>query len=130
MNDTDKTKTTTSKSIAIINAKAPFSSTNGRDALDIALIFGSYEQATSLFFQGDGVWQLIDKQNPEFIHNKNYLKTFAALEFYDIEDIYVCQKSLAERGLADNKFHIDNVKVLTKDKFSEILHQHNTIFRF
>ena len=130
MSRVDKTEASNSKNIAIINAKAPFSSANGRDALDLALIFGSYEQATSLFFQGDGVWQLIDNQNADLINNKNYLKTYSALEFYDIEDIYICQQSLIERGLADNQFHIDNVKVLTKKEFSGILHQHQTIFRF
>ena len=118
------------KTIAIINAKAPFSSANGRDALDAALIFGSYEQEVSLFFQGDGVWQLIDKQNPSLIQNKDYLKTFAALEFYDIENIYLCQHSLAERGLESNEFNIDNVNVLDKLQFSDKLHQHNVILRF
>jgi len=116
-------------SIAIINSRAPFSKSNGKDALDIALIFGSYEQATSLFFQGDGVYQLICDQNAELINTKDYLKTFAALEFYDIENIYVCQKSLQQRKL-DGKFHINNVQILSSMSFAEKLAQHKTILRF
>jgi len=116
-------------SIAIINASAPFSKSNGKDALDIALIFGSYEQTTSLFFQGDGVYQLICHQNAELIDSKDYLKTFAALEFYDIENIYVCQKSLQQRKL-EAKFHIDNVQILSGKGFAEKLAQHKTILRF
>ena len=55
------------KSVAIINTNAPLSKANAKDALDVALIFGSYEQAVSLYFQGDGVYQLIAEQQPEKI---------------------------------------------------------------
>ena len=85
--------------LAIINSKAPFSSDFGKDALDVALIFGSFEQKISLFFQGDGVYQLIAKQDGTLVSIKDYLKTFSAFEFYDIEDIYVCQQSLVNRQL-------------------------------
>jgi tRNA 2-thiouridine synthesizing protein C len=119
----------TEKSVAIINASAPMSKANAKDSLDVALIFGSYEQAVNLYFQGDGVYQLIIEQQPELIQQKDFIKTFAALEFYDIENIYVCQHSLNQRGLSD-KFSIENVKVLNQDEFSTSLHQHHTILRF
>lgn len=117
------------KSIAIVNTQAPFSTATGKEALDAALIFGSYEQATSLFFLGDGVFQVIGDQNASAIEIKDYLKTFSALEFYDIENIYVCQQSLIERDLAET-FHVDNVQVLATEEFSQRLHQHNMIYRF
>jgi len=119
----------TSKSLAIINAKAPYSSTAGKDALDIALIFGSFEQAVSLFFQGEGVWQLIREQDGSIISVKDYLKTFAAFEFYDIKNIYVCQSSLKERNLSES-FHIDNIKVLNQQDFATELTSHHLILRF
>jgi tRNA 2-thiouridine synthesizing protein C len=117
------------KTIAVINTTAPFSQVNGKEALDVAMIFGSYEQATSLFFIGDGVYQLVNKQNAELLEHKDYLKTFSALTFYDIDNIYVCQQSLTQRGLSDD-FHLDNVKVLNNDELSTRLHQHQTILRF
>jgi len=119
----------TSKSLAIINAKAPYSSTAGKDALDIALIFGSFEQTVSLFFQGEGVWQLIREQDGSIISVKDYLKTFAAFEFYDIKNIYVCQSSLKERNLSES-FHIDNIKVLNQQDFATELTSHHLILRF
>lgn len=119
----------TDKTVAIVNTQAPFSHADGKEALDAALIFGSYEQATSLFFMSDGVFQVIGNQNASAIEIKDYLKTFSALEFYDIENIYVCQQSLTERNLKAN-FHINNVKVLAREKFSKKLHQHNVIYRF
>jgi tRNA 2-thiouridine synthesizing protein C len=117
------------KLTAILNSKAPYSNSAGKDALDIALIFGSFEQPTSLFFQGDGVYQLTQAQNGSIIDVKDYLKTFAAFEFYDIENIYVCQRSLKERGLP-SYFHIDQVQVLTTDEFAAKLAIHHTVFRF
>lgn len=120
---------TSPKLTAILNSKAPYSNTAGKDALDIALIFGSFEQPTSLFFQGDGVWQLVQGQDGAMISVKDYLKTFAAFEFYDLENIYICQDSLIQRGITDN-FHIDQVQVLAKDEFAETLATHHTILRF
>lgn len=117
------------KTIAILNTQAPFSSSAGKEALDAALIFGSFEQPTSLFFIGDGVFQVIGDQNPTSIESKDYLKTFSALEFYDIDNIYICEQSLSERNLTAN-FHIDNAQVLSKQAFNELLHQHNVIYRF
>jgi tRNA 2-thiouridine synthesizing protein C len=117
------------KSLALLNSKAPFTSNAGKDALDIALVFGSFEQSTALFFQGDGVYQLMQGQNSELISVKDYLKTFSAFEFYDIEEVYVCQTSLIERGLSSD-FHIESVQVLQQHDFANKLASHNTILRF
>ncbi|MCW8863691.1 MAG: sulfurtransferase complex subunit TusC [Colwellia sp.] len=117
------------KSLALLNSKAPYANSAGKDALDIALIFGSFEQTTALFFQGDGVYQLMQGQNGELISVKDYLKTFSAFEFYDIEEVYVCQHSLDERGLKSD-LHIDNVQVLKQQDFAKKLATHNTILRF
>ncbi len=117
-----------SKKIAILNASSTINEAS-KEALDAALIYGSYEQTTSLFFQGEGVRQLLNNQNVEIVSIKDYLKTMAALEFYDIENIYACKASLAERGLKE-EFHLDNVQVLNSDDFSKALHQHQVILRF
>jgi tRNA 2-thiouridine synthesizing protein C len=121
--------TQVNKAVAIVNTQAPFSCAAGKEALDATLIFGSFEQAVSLFFIGDGVFQMIGSQNATSIEAKDYLKTFSALEFYDIDNIYVCQQSLTERNLSTN-FHIDNVQILTSAEFSQRLHEHQVIYRF
>ena len=115
--------------LAIINSKAPFSSNYGKDALDVALIFGSFEQKVSLFFQGDGVYQLVANQNASLVSIKDYLKTFSAFEFYDIEDIYVCQQSLVNRQL-DEAFHINDVQILASVEFGKALNRHQHVLRF
>lgn len=117
------------KSIAILNSRAPFSQCQGKEALDVAMIMGSYEQPVSLFFHGEGVRQLIANQQPETIGMKDYLATFSALTFYDVEHLYVCEKSLKTRALG-NHFHLDNVQVLSVAAFTEKLRAHATILRF
>lgn len=120
---------TLNKTVAILNTKAPFAHSTAKEALDVALIYGSYEQETSLFYQGDGVYQLVNEQHPELINAKNFLKTFSAFEFYDLEKVYVCQQSLAERNLEVN-FHIDNVTLVSPEEFSSLLHQHHVVLTF
>ena len=130
MTITEPTPLPLQKHVGIINSKAPISQPHGKDSLDLALIFGSYEQITSLFFQGDGVWQLINQQNATLVDGKNFIKTFAALKFYDIENLFVCQQSLIERGLDNAEFHVENVISLTKENFANKLHQQDILFRF
>ncbi len=117
------------KSLAILNSCSSFHKTQGKDALDVALIFGSYEQRVALFFQGEGVRQLIKHQQAEIIQAKDYLATFSALPFYDVEELYVCQNSLTERSLAAN-FHIDNAIILSPLDFSAKLQQFDIVLRF
>lgn len=117
------------KGLAIINSKAPFGSSSGKDALDIALIFGSFEQKVSLFFQGDGVYQLLSGQDGSLVSIKDYLKTFSAFEFYDIEDIFACEQSLIDRKIP-NDFHINDVQILSSDNFVKQLNCHQHILRF
>jgi len=117
------------KTLAVLNSHSSFNANYGREALDIALIFGSYEQEVSLFFQGEGVRQLIAHQNAESIKYKDYLATFSALEFYDVENLYVCEESLQQRNLSTD-FHVDNVHILNAEEFSQQLRQHQTILRF
>lgn len=117
------------KSIGILNTSSPFNSSHAKDSLDVALIMGSFEQETHLYFQGDAVFQLIH-QDPEPIHVKNFMKTFSAFTFYDLEHVYVCKKSLEERNLPLDNFHLDDITLLDTVEFQQSLSQHKIIFRF
>lgn len=118
-----------SPTVAIINTSAPFTSSNGKESLDLALIFGSFEVPPSLFFIGEGVWQLNDLANGESIGAKNYLKTLKALEFYDIENIYVCEASVAERDIT-HLSDIENLTLLDNKSIVEKIHSHQKIVTF
>ncbi|WP_371372214.1 sulfurtransferase complex subunit TusC [Thalassotalea aquiviva] len=89
------------KHYAIINSQSTFHAGIGKEALDAALILASYELKVSMFFIGDGVYQIQKNQLPQEISHKDYVATFQALEFYDIEDIYICKASLQARQLSE-----------------------------
>ena len=91
------------KKIAIINTQSSFNLPTPREPLDLALIFGAFEQQVTVFFVDDGVYQLMDRQQPELIGSKDYLSTMKALELYDIEHIVGCEEDMELRGVqADN----------------------------
>ncbi|WP_448211642.1 sulfurtransferase complex subunit TusC [Colwellia sp. MEBiC06753] len=117
--------------MAIINTTAPFAQLNGKEALDMALIYGSYEQEIALFFIGDGVWQLVANHQGELVKVKDYLKTLDALTFYDIDHIFVCQRSLEERGLTISQLKtIDGLTALTSTELNSTLKSYKTVLTF
>ena len=54
---------------------------------------------------------------------------FGALEFYDIEDVFVCKQSLLTRNITLESLCID-VTVLDADDWRLSLHQHTHILSF
>lgn len=114
--------------LAIVNRHAPYGSAEGQESLDLALAAASFGQNLSLFFIDDGVYQLLAAQAPESIDAKNYSKTFAALEFYDIEQIYVCEESLLTRGITDPLCVA--VTQLKRSDLQRLLNQHQHILSF
>lgn len=116
-------------SIALVNKTAPYGQANGQESLDLAMAAGSFGQDLSLYFIEDGVFQLLARQSPGCIEAKNYSKTFAALEFYDIEHIYVCSDSLRARKLEAKNLCI-GVEVLNKNELQQRLSQHQHILSF
>ena len=118
-----------SKTIAIVNTQPPFGHETAKEAMDLALIFGSYEQDTHLYFKGQGVLQLVHYQDPSKLLVKDFLKTFSAFEFYDLENIYVCLESLQELGMSED-FHIEGVQMLNKTDFEHSVKQHNNVLVF
>ncbi|NQZ09472.1 MAG: sulfurtransferase complex subunit TusC [Algicola sp.] len=108
------------KTIAIINTQSPFNTPAGRDSLDLALIFGAFEQPVTVIFLGDGVYQLLDGQNPEAIDTKDYLSTMKAFELYDIEHIVCGLDDMKNRGISVNKLSMP-VEALPNAQIGELL---------
>jgi len=87
------------KQIAIVNQQSSFNTPNGREALDLALIFAAFDQSVCAIFIDDGVYQLYQGQQAELIKTKDYLATMKAFDLYDIDKILVCEQSLQRRGI-------------------------------
>ncbi|MCZ0753896.1 sulfurtransferase complex subunit TusC [Aeromonas enteropelogenes] len=87
------------KKIAFICRRGPHGYAAGREGLDALLATSALTESVALFLIGDGVLQLVKEQQPAGILQRHYAPTFKMLELYDIEEVYVCADSLAERGL-------------------------------
>jgi tRNA 2-thiouridine synthesizing protein C len=119
----------TASTIAILNKSAPYGTVNGQESLDMALAMSNFGQTVSLFFIEDGVLQLLKQQTSDKIQHKAYHKTFAALTFYDIDNIYVCQQSLLERNLTATYLTIP-VTLIEPDHLSALIAMNDQVMVF
>ena len=119
----------TTRTFAIVNTSSTFDKFAGKEALDAALILASYEMEVALFFIGDGVYQTQLNQNAELINSKDYLATFNALGFYDIDNIYISESCLLERGLSKETI-FSQAKLLDKDQLSALFKHYDRVLTF
>lgn len=117
------------KKIGIINRSAPHGSANGRESLDLTLALSAYNESLSLFFIGDGVYQLVKGQSTTDILQKNFQPLFKMLEIYDVENIYVCDESIEQRGLSIEQLLID-VTLLNNKQLKLKLSQQDQLLSF
>ncbi len=82
-----------------IMRKAPHQGTQLQEILDVILTTAAFDQAVSLLFLDDGVFQLKQQQQPVASGLKDTLAIIHALELYGVNDYYVEVESLIERGL-------------------------------
>ncbi|MDA7746942.1 sulfurtransferase complex subunit TusC [Psychromonas sp.] len=88
------------KKIGIVNRQPPHGSSDAREALDLSLALSAFNESLSLFYIGDGVYQLLAKHKTDDILQKDFQPMLQMLELYDVEQIYVCQTSLELRNIS------------------------------
>lgn len=116
------------KKVAFIIQQTPYRSDFANDAIDAVLAAGLYGQTVSVFFVGDGVFQLIDTAaNASPI--KPISKKLKALSVYDVEAVYACQGALTKRGIqaAELAIEVDIIKPTSVDQF---IREHDSILSF
>ncbi|MDA0150509.1 sulfurtransferase complex subunit TusC [Vibrio sp. LaRot3] len=86
---------------------APHGVSNGREGIDALLAASAYCEDITVIFFGDGVYQLLQGQQPQGILSKDYAPMLKLFDLYDIEQVFVCEQSLAERGLSQADLVID-----------------------
>lgn len=88
------------KRILFLLRQAPYASANALEALEAVLVAGVFDQAVSVLFADDGVWQLLDGQDGGALGTRTVARVASALPQYDVTDLYACAESLARRGLS------------------------------
>ncbi|WP_227551217.1 sulfurtransferase complex subunit TusC [Kangiella sp. HZ709] len=87
------------KSVCFIFNKPPYGQESGKELLDICLMCSAFEMPITVIFQGDGVLQLIENQQPDILNIKNYSKTFKALKLYGVETVLIDAAGLEKHQL-------------------------------
>jgi tRNA 2-thiouridine synthesizing protein C len=107
----------------------PYSNAQGQEALDAILIGASFEQAVSVLFIHDGVFQLKSTQSNSGLAIKRFTKTYKALFDFGVENVYVHDLSLLARGLIQGDLIIDT-QLLNSDELSLMISEQARVFTF
>ena len=83
----------------IIISKSALNGVDFKESIDLGLVCAAFDHRVSLIFTADGIFNLIPDQSYSNLRDKNQLDILKGLEFYDIENIYVEQESLANSTL-------------------------------
>ena len=131
------------KTFVYINRKSPYGSVYALESLEVVLIGAAFEQDVKLVFMDDGVFQLTKNQDPAEIGMKNFSKTYAALGDYDVNQIFVDEESLKQRGLTlddlqplvyededDDWAEKDSIKLVNREQLSDVIESADVLLNF
>lgn len=130
------------KKFMYVNRKAPYGTIYALESLEVVLISAAFEQAVSLAFLDDGVYQLVKGQDTAGIGMKNFSPTYRALGDYDIKHLYVERESLDERGLKpadlleityedeDDDSEKSSVRIVSRSELTDIMAQQDVLLNF
>jgi tRNA 2-thiouridine synthesizing protein C len=114
------------KKIMHVIRRAPHGTIYSYEALETVLIMAAYDQDVCMAFIDDGVYTLKKDQDTSELEIKGYMKTFTALDDYDVEKLYVDRQSLEERGLTVDDLIVD-VEVLDSAEMGKLMAEQDSI---
>ncbi len=107
------------------------------EALEALLAATAFEQELSVAFMDDGVYQLKRGQNPAVLGFRPFTKTFAALNDFGIDHLYVEKESMVNRGLAEADLleilgddGSDALTVISTSDLTDIIDSQDVILQF
>lgn len=115
------------KTLSVIFNKAPYGSQSGRELLDIALMAAAFDMSINAIFMEDGVYQLLNNQQPEIVNIKNHSVTFKALELYGIETVVAVTEDIQSRNLTAEQL-LPIYQQVNTDDTTQLLSQSDFVF--
>ena len=107
--------------VIVIFRKGPYGQINSLEGVRVAQGLLVLDVETDAVFIDDGVFNLIDKQNPEGIGHHSVMGALEALHRYDVP-IFAIDSSLEERGIkAEDIDPKLEVKIITIEELSDLL---------
>lgn len=131
------------KTFVYMNRKAPYGTVYALESLEVVLIGAAFEQNVQLVFVDDGVYQLTKNQSTDGIGMKGFSKTYAALGDYDVNQIFIDEQSMKDRGLTlddlqaltyededDDWAEKSSIKVVNREQLAEIVDNADVLLNF
>lgn len=107
--------------VIVIFRKGPYGQINSLEGARVAQGLLVLDVDTDAVFIDDGVFNLIDKQNPEGIGHHSVLGALEALHRYDVP-IFAIDTSLEQRGIKPEDIDPKlEVKIISLEEFSDLL---------
>lgn len=118
--------------LAILFTQPPFGTSISREGLDALLAASAFcnEDELAICFLNDGAFNLVAGQQPEQILQKDHIATFKLIELYDLTECFICQESIAERGLDNAEWVLNDVKKVSRNALFDVLHQADKVLTF
>jgi tRNA 2-thiouridine synthesizing protein C len=123
------TKNGDPKKVLVLMRRAPYGTFYTFEGLQTMLVMAAYELDISLAFADDGVYAVTDGQDPSALEMKPLARTFRALPDFDVEQIYVHEDSLGERGLTVEDLVIQ-VEVVSSEQLARIIAKQDAVLPF
>ncbi|MDH4127472.1 MAG: sulfurtransferase complex subunit TusC [Spirochaetota bacterium] len=118
------------KKMMFIMRRAPHGSIYSYEGLEVVLITAAYDQDISMTFIDDGVFALKKDQNTDGIGIKGFMKTYFALDDYDVQKLYVSEESLSDRGLKRDDLIDINIQIMSQKEITNIMNEQDVLFPF
>jgi tRNA 2-thiouridine synthesizing protein C len=118
-----------SHSLVFVLGSAPHGSSRAREGLDAVLAASAVCEDIVVFFEGDGVWQLLKDQSPTKIMQRNVLPTYGLLDLYEVEELFVDRQALRDRQLSIDHLAIKITEIDAKQFYLKHANAH-AIVRF
>lgn len=115
-----------SRSLLIISRQAPWAGTSAREALDLALAAGAFDLPIALLFLDDGVLQLLSRQSSTLLQQKDLGANLQALPLFGVENLYLCQHSLQQRGFNHKDLELA-AEALDSSQIQALIHRYDQV---
>lgn len=118
--------------LAVLFTQSPFGSAISREGLDALLAASAFcdEEDITILFLNDGVFNLLANQQPNEILQKDHIVTFKLIELYELTECFVCQTSVAERGLTNADWILNELNFVERSEIFAILQQAEKVLTF
>ncbi|WP_018652114.1 sulfurtransferase complex subunit TusC [Actinobacillus capsulatus] len=118
--------------LAFLFTQPPFGTTISREGLDALLAASAFcaEDEIAICFLNDGIFNLLEQQQPNIILQKDHISTFKLIDLYDLTECFICEESINQRALSTAEWILPNANIIPQTELFAILAQAEKVLTF